>query len=1054
MLAEAHSRRAAPACVRGNPCHTTKKVVVNRRWIMPFVHISSSFVAPQSGRGDFTVAGAGVPDQGIYSVGSASEDALELAATKKNLREALAKIDILSQQVAIVEELQTQMLEQDELIAELEQLIESDKRKQDNEREALNAQVAAAQECLAATTSELEEARSRLRALPSIEQLQAELARLQDVEAKLQAKLNAAQMQAARLTELEALQEQQKLLQAQLQEQRDSRAALVRDLEEARQQLVAAQAAAAAARQEAQEAQEALARKVEELAAIEADIEAMRKTMNKGGKKGRAPKVPPARGGAGKGFASPIPTAARLPTGAENHLREELKQAQTELEQLQGTLDEREAQLQAAQSAVEFLTSQCKDQELQMMDLQAKLDETSAKLKERVAAEIELQQQVAALAIRLKAEANDKTTAVATLTQQLDSQCRERMALAAERDSLAMEVEGLRGRVEDLDERRWRQDAALGELDASLQDLRSEVETAQQLKIDLAILAEAFSAKEAELEAAQSRLGVAEGREEELEKQVVLAEDSLKSLTAMLSELQTTNTELAERFEALEASFRTTSEQRADAEARAMEMSHQLVEARDQAVALREQLSVKNKALAETAQALSEAQAAESSQRMAAQTLSERLAAEQAAVIKQTRDVETLREQVVVLNEQIAFLSGSESSVKKLQEALRRSDGELADLRNQLLDAQRQAQAADNSVGEKVKDMDRLQRELEAASAALVESESALALARRAAEATDSELRIAKRQAEAAATEVASMRAQVAALAGELTAVRQDRDAASRAEFESLRQLQSELAAEAVATLELLNKAESLVVVSSEQASVSNAIDVNALLQQARNDLDVQTELWESERQRSASLEREVAALSEQLRNAALGRRLGAVEESDSVAAAGGSGSMTGTLAAAFLNARSGVSSLGSAREMEAANVKLLEDLNVAKDSALSAKAEAEALQTQVQFLERELRSRDALISELRSNGVPRGSRQADNLVQQLKSLQEENTKLKQAAARQQQLLDRTKRFFEKKISPGNDSDLSVVAAGSAGGAPPRRGSGGSAGSSPSRNGV
>lgn len=56
--------------------------------------------------------------------------AQELAATKKNLREAREKIDILSQQVVIVGELQVQMAEQDELIAELEQLIESDKRKQ------------------------------------------------------------------------------------------------------------------------------------------------------------------------------------------------------------------------------------------------------------------------------------------------------------------------------------------------------------------------------------------------------------------------------------------------------------------------------------------------------------------------------------------------------------------------------------------------------------------------------------------------------------------------------------------------------------------------------------------------------------------------------------------------------------------------------------------------------------------------------------------------------------------------------------------------------------
>lgn len=58
-------------------------------------------------------------------------------------------------------------------------------------------------------------------------------------------------------------------------------------------------------------------------------------------------------------------------------------------------------------------------------------------------------------------------------------------------------------------------------------------------------------------------------------------------------------------------------------------------------------------------------------------------------------------------------------------------------------------------------------------------------------------------------------RLQVALLSSELTAVRQERDAASRAEFESLRQLQQELAAEAVATLELLNKAESMVMASA-----------------------------------------------------------------------------------------------------------------------------------------------------------------------------------------------------------------------------------------------
>lgn len=86
-----------------------------------------------------------------------------------------------------------------------------------------------------------------------------------------------------------------------------------------------------------QEAQEALGKKVEELAAIEADVENMRKTMSKGGKKGRKQGVPAAKGAA-KGFAQPVvPTpnpATATPTKADagaEHLRDELKQAQVRM---------------------------------------------------------------------------------------------------------------------------------------------------------------------------------------------------------------------------------------------------------------------------------------------------------------------------------------------------------------------------------------------------------------------------------------------------------------------------------------------------------------------------------------------------------------------------------------------------------------------------------------------------------------------------------------------------------------------------------------------------
>ncbi len=59
---------------------------------------------------------------------------------------------------------------------------------------------------------------------------------------------------------------------------------------------------------------------------------------------------------------------------------------------------------------------------------------------------------------------------------------------------------------------------------------RRQVETSQQLKLDLAILAEAFSAKEAELEAVSAKLEGAAGREADLKQQLKAAETSMAEL--------------------------------------------------------------------------------------------------------------------------------------------------------------------------------------------------------------------------------------------------------------------------------------------------------------------------------------------------------------------------------------------------------------------------------------------------------------------------------------------------------------------------------------------
>lgn len=75
-----------------------------------------------------------------------------------------------------------------------------------------------------------------------------------------------------------------------------------------------------------QEARTALTAKVQELAAIEADVETMRRTMSKGGKK-RGAKQAKQVAATVKGFAGAVPaTPATAP--AQDTLRQQLKQAQ------------------------------------------------------------------------------------------------------------------------------------------------------------------------------------------------------------------------------------------------------------------------------------------------------------------------------------------------------------------------------------------------------------------------------------------------------------------------------------------------------------------------------------------------------------------------------------------------------------------------------------------------------------------------------------------------------------------------------------------------------
>lgn len=150
---------------------------------------------------------------------------------------------------------------------------------------------------------------------------------------------------------------------------------------------------------------------------------------------------------------------------------------------MQGTLEEREAQLQAAQSAVDFLTSQCKDQEGTVQSLQAQLAQVNAQLLEvqndtsKTSAMEELEAKVAALSAVLAASEQEARSALAT-------------ASSKSLQDLANEALALRARVGELEARVAEQQVALAaggeDAEAAVLDmeaLRAEVDSSQQLKV-------------------------------------------------------------------------------------------------------------------------------------------------------------------------------------------------------------------------------------------------------------------------------------------------------------------------------------------------------------------------------------------------------------------------------------------------------------------------------------------------------------------------------------------------------------------------------------------
>lgn len=77
-----------------------------------------------------------------------------------------------------------------------------------------------------------------------------------------------------------------------------------------------------------QEARAALFAKVQELAAIEADVDTMRKTMSRGSKKKAAKQTSVSTKAVGKGFAAATTPSTPAAPPVQDTLRQQLKQAQ------------------------------------------------------------------------------------------------------------------------------------------------------------------------------------------------------------------------------------------------------------------------------------------------------------------------------------------------------------------------------------------------------------------------------------------------------------------------------------------------------------------------------------------------------------------------------------------------------------------------------------------------------------------------------------------------------------------------------------------------------
>jgi len=936
------------------------------------------------------------------------------------LLEAQARIEVLTQQVALVEQLKTHMREQDDLIAKLQSLVAGNRQAQDEERLKLIAQTEKLREMLAAAEEELAK---KTQAQEAAEKELAKKAKAQQAE---EAQQKVVQELQQKLLGQRQLEDRVHTVVKQLTEREVQLSALQTKLTEAEKQLDEAQSEAAKARAELKEAAVKLSTNLSEYQAWEVEQQQQQQQQQAKGKGGKK--------GFGKGKQR-TPDAEQLAQQQAAKIKAALKEAQDQLQAQEVKVQECEKVVVARSTVVQDLEQQYKEQ---ISELQAAISDAS-RLQGELGAQGVGGADGAVAALMTGAQVQE----LEALRKQIEALNTERDKLIAERDSITTESDRLRGVIGEVEALNAAQDAALKQLEKDLQELHSEVAAATSMRGDLHMLAEAFQETEAEVAALRASLTLAQEGEPSLHKELAAitareatAQAELKetkqwvtSLQDSLGKINSQNKLLEERAKAAEAALRSTDRSARTTESRSAEMESNLVAFSQEIMALKGELAQKTHNIVELTERVKLAEKAESEQRTRAEAAASEMESMRKQALVRSSETETLSKQLVTARTEL-------EKFKLNEDALRGLKMQLAEREMQLKDAQVARQALANELSQLTTKLEqslaevqslrttdatrsaelseaqqtiaRLNRELEQKQKGIKESLAVQASREQAqllevkskVEAMsvllgekDSQLTRVVQEGAALRVDLATARDQVSELTRQLDDARRESSGqqeaaeaarkAARQTEEALLVVKNEVQKEAQAAAELLAKAEFLLTrerFSSAGITEREADEARALKLQS-----------EQAAARNVELEKQMAALQ-----AEVDLLRSQVTDRD--------------------RDRSATSSSDSQPTML--------QIKTAQNRALASAAEAAALRERVKNLEEISRRKDAQMAEVlavqRSGQTPQ---QIKELSKKVEELALENIELRRNVVKQEQLLAQTRKFLQGRVVLGRGNN-------------------------------